>query len=241
MLFIDEQNYPYDYMRQTGKPWATFGLVADGFFTSMEEIGHSAVIEGFDNIQPGDIKYRDLNNDGVIDEFDRAVIGNDKPLQYFGLDFGFNWKGFEFSMNWQGVYNRDIYINDRNLVEGFQKIGQSYGQGYELLMGRWTPETAETAILPRLSAGGNDYNMGGLYGSSFWMKNGNFLRMKNLYIGYTLPQTFCRNFLAGVRPKIFVNVQNLCTISACDWVDPEVSFTSYPLQRTWSMGINLKF
>ena len=241
VLFIDEQNYPYDYMRQTGKPWATFGLVADGFFTSMEEIGHSAVIEGFDNIQPGDIKYRDLNNDGVIDEFDRAVIGNEKPLQYFGLDLGFNWKGFEFSMNWQGVYNRDIYINDRNLVEGFQKIGQSYGQGYELLMGRWTPETAETAILPRLSAGGNDYNMGGLYGSSFWMKNGNFLRMKNLYIGYTLPQTFCRNFLAGVRPKIFVNVQNLCTISACDWVDPEVSFTSYPLQRTWSMGINLKF
>lgn len=242
VLFMDEQNYPYDYMLQTGHAaGARYGLVADGFFSSMDEIEHSAVIAGFDNIQPGDIKYRDLNNDGVIDEFDRTIIGNDKPLQYFGLDFGFNWKGFEFSMNWQGVYNRDIYIDDRNLIEGFQKFGQSYGQGYELLMGRWTPETADQAILPRLSAGGNDYNMGGMYGSSFWVKNGNFLRMKNLYVGYTLPQSFCRNFLAGVRPKIFVNVQNLCTISACDWVDPEVSFTSYPLQRTWSMGINLKF
>ncbi len=242
ILFMDEQNQPYDWMRQTGhSAGAMFGLVADGFFTSREEIKHSAVIEGFENIQPGDIKYKDLNNDGVIDEFDRTVIAGDKPLQYFGIDLGFDWKGFEFSMNWQGVYNRDIYVNDRNLVEGFQKIGQSYGQAYELTMGRWTPETADTAILPRLSAGGNDYNMGGLYNSSFWVKNGNFLRMKDLYVAYTLPQTFCRNFLGGVRPKIFVNVQNLCTISACDWVDPEVSFTSYPLQRLWSMGINLKF
>ncbi len=242
VLYMDEQNQPYDYMCVTGQPvGATFGLIADGYFTSVEEIKNSAVIEGYDNIQPGDIKYRDLNGDGVIDEFDRTVIGNDKPLQYFGLDFGFNWKGFEFSMDWQGVYNRDIYVNDRNLVEGFQKYGQSYGQGYELLIGRWTPETADSAILPRLSAGGNDYNMGADYGSSFWMKNGNFIRCKNLYVAYTLPQTFCRNFLAGVRPKFFVNVQNLCTISACDWVDPEVSFTSYPLQRTWSFGINLKF
>lgn len=242
VLYMDEQKQPYTWMEQTGQPvGAMYGLVADGFFTSMDEIRNSAVIEGYENIQPGDIKYRDLNEDGVIDEFDRTVIAKDKPLQYFGLDFGFDWKGFEFSMNWQGVYNRDIYVNDRNLVEGFQKIGQSYGQAYELVMGRWTPETKDTAILPRLSAGGNDYNMGGLYNSSFWVKNGNFLRMKDLYVAYTLPQTFCRNFLGGVRPKIFVNVQNLCTISACDWVDPEVSFTSYPLQRTWSMGINLKF
>ena len=169
------------------------------------------------------------------------VIGGYTPLQYCGLDFGFDWKGFEFSMNFQGVYNRDLYISDRNLIEGFQTYGQSYGQGYDLLIGRWTPETADRAILPRLSAGGNNYNMGGDYGTSFWMKNGNFIRCKNLYIGYTLPQTFCRNYLAGVRPKFFANVQNLFTISGCDWVDPEVSYTSYPIQRTWSMGINLKF
>ena len=105
-------------------------------------------------------------------------------------------------------------------------------------MGRWTPETADTAVLPRLSASDNSYNN---QPSSFWLKNGNFLRMKNLYVSYTLPQTFCRNFLGGVRPKFFVNVQNLCTISTCNWVDPEVNFTSYPIQRMWSMGVNLKF
>ncbi|MDE6449409.1 MAG: SusC/RagA family TonB-linked outer membrane protein [Muribaculaceae bacterium] len=242
VLFMDEQNQPYDYLRHTGNaPGAYYGLIADGFFTSMEEIATSAVISGYDNIQPGDIKYRDLNGDHVIDEFDVTVIGNNKPLQYFGLDLGFEYKGFEFSTNWQGVYNRDIYVSDDNLRQGFQTYGQSYGQGYSLLVGRWTPETADTAILPRLSAGGNKYNKGGDWNSSFWVKNGNFIRCRNLYLGYTLPQTFCRNYLGGVRPKIFVNVQNLCTLSGYSWDDPEVSFTSYPLQRTWSVGLNLKF
>jgi TonB-linked SusC/RagA family outer membrane protein len=242
VLFKDEQQQAYDYMVETGHSvGAMYGLIADGFFTSTEEIANSAVIEGYDNIQPGDVKYRDLNGDGVIDEFDRTVIAGDKPLHYFGLDLGCNWKGFEFSMNWQGYYNRDMYISDNTLTEGFQTQGNYYGQAYELLLGRWTPETADTAILPRLSTGGNNYNRGGGYNSSFWVKNGNFIRMKDLYVGYTLPQTFCRNFLGGVRPKLFVNVQNLCTISACNWRDPEVSFTSYPLQRTWSMGVNIKF
>ena len=242
VLFMDEQNQPYDYLWHTGNaPGAFYGLVADGFFSSMEEIENSAVIAGYEDIQPGDIKYRDLNGDKVIDEFDVTVIGNNKPMQYFGLDLGFEYKGFEFSTNWQGVYNRDIYVSDDNLRQGFQTYGQTYGQGYQLLLGRWTPETADTAILPRLSAGGNKYNMGGDYNSSFWVKNGNFIRCRNLYLGYSLPQTFCRNYLGGVRPKIFVNVQNLCTISGYSWDDPEISFTSYPLQRTWSVGVNIKF
>lgn len=242
ILFMDEQNQPYDYLWHTGNATgAYYGLVADGFFRTTDEIEHSAVIAGYDDIQPGDIKYRDLNNDGVIDEFDVTVIGNNKPLQYFGLDLGFEYKGFEFSTNWQGVYNRDIYVNDDNLRQGFQTYGQTYGQGYQLLMGRWTPETVDTAILPRLSTGGNKYNMGGDWNSSFWVKNGNFIRCRNLYLGYTLPQTFCRNYLGGVRPKLFVNVQNLCTLSGYSWDDPEVSFTSYPLQRTWSVGLNIKF
>lgn len=243
ILFMDEQNQPYDYLWHTGNSTgAMYGLIADGFFNSVDEIASSAILTGYEgDVQPGDIKYRDLNNDGVIDEFDVTVIGSNKPLQYFGLDLGFSWKNFELSTTWQGVYNRDIYVSDDNLRQGFLTIGQSYGQGYELLTGRWTPETADTAILPRLSTGGNQYNMGGSYSSSFWVKNGNFIRCRNLYLGYTLPQTFCRNYLAGVRPKVFVNVQNLCTISGYSWDDPEVSFTSYPLQRTWSVGVNIKF
>lgn len=243
VLFMDEQNQPYDYLRHTGNSaGAIYGLLADGFFNSVDEIKESAIISGYeDDIQPGDIKYRDLNNDGVIDEFDVTVIGSNKPLQYFGLDLGFSWKGFEVSTNWQGVYNRDIYVNDDTLTQGFLSYGTSFTQGYELLLSRWTPETASTALLPRLSTGGNQYNKGGGYNSSFWVKNGNFIRCRNLYLAYTLPQTFCRNYLAGIRPKFFVNVQNLCTLSGYSWDDPEVSFTSYPLQRTWSFGVNIQF
>ncbi|MDE6528032.1 MAG: SusC/RagA family TonB-linked outer membrane protein [Muribaculaceae bacterium] len=239
LLYFDEQEREYEWMVRTGRHGGVrYGYICDGFYTSREEIEKSPVIAGYDNIQPGDLKYRDLNGDGVINEFDETVIGGEKPFQYYGIDFGFNWKDFEFSMNWQGTYNREIYVMNSTLTNGFGRIGQTYGQAYDLILGRWTPETAETAYLPRLTSGDNDYN-GKV--SSFWLKNGNFLRCKNLYVGYTLPQTFCRNFLGGVRPKIFVNVQNLCTISAYDWDDPEVSFTSYPIQRMWSMGINLKF
>lgn len=242
MLYMDEQKVAEDYLRQTGQPvGAIWGLVAEGFFTSEEEISKSPVIEGFDNIQPGDIKYKDLNGDKVINEFDRTIVGGEKPLSYFGLDLGFEWKGLEFSMFWQGAFNRDIVLSDWTLLEGFQTINQSYGQAYKNMLNRWTPETASTATFPRLSAGGNKYNQGNGWGSSFWVRSGNFIRLKNLSLGYNLPDVFCRNYLGGVRIKVFVNGQNLLTKSACDLVDPEVSFTNYPLQRCISTGINVRF
>lgn len=239
ILFMDEQNQPYDYLRQTGRAGnAMFGYICDGFFSSDEEIANSPVIKGYSNIRPGDLKYRDLNKDGVIDDFDRCVIGGDKPTSYFGLEYGFNWKGLEFSMLWQGVYNREFILSDWNLLEGFQQYGQHYTQAYDIVLNRWTPETAQTALLPRLSAGGNSYNH---YASTFWLKDGDFIRLRNVEVGYTLPESFCNNHLGGLRPKVFVSAQNMLTFAGCDWVDPEVRFTSYPLQRTWSMGVNLKF
>lgn len=242
LLFMDEQNVPYSYMQQTGHhPNAMLGLVADGFLTAEDIANGYPVIAGFNNIQPGDVKYKDLNNDGVIDQYDRTIIANDKPLGYFGLDLGFEWKGLEFSMFWQGAYNRDLYLSNRTLTEGFQSKNQMYGQAYENLLKRWTPETAETATYPRLTAGGNNYNQGNGWNSSMWVRSGNYVRLKNISIGYNLPELFCKNYLGGVRVKIFVNAQNLLTFSACDLIDPEVTFTSSPLQKTIFTGINLKF
>lgn len=242
LLYMDEQKVPEEYLRQTGRPvGAIYGLVAEGFFTSREEIENSPVIDGFNNIQPGDIKYKDMNGDKVINEFDRTVIGGDKPYSYFGIDLGFEWKGLEFSMFWQGAYNRELMLNDWTLLEGFQSSNQQYGQAYENMLDRWTPETAETATLPRLTAGGNKYNQGNGWNSSFWLRSGNFIRLKNISLGYNLPDSFCRNYLGGTRVKIFVNGQNLLTKSACDLVDPEVGFTSYPIQRCISTGINVRF
>ena len=242
LLYMDEQKVPEEYLRQTGRPvGAIYGLVAEGFFTSREEIENSPVIDGFNNIQPGDIKYKDMNGDKVINEFDRTVIGGDKPYSYFGIDLGFEWKGLEFSMFWQGAYNRELMLNDWTLLEGFQSSNQQYGQAYENMLDRWTPETAETATLPRLTAGGSKYNQGNGWNSSFWLRSGNFIRLKNISLGYNFPDSFCRNYLGGTRVKIFVNGQNLLTKSACDLVDPEVGFTSYPIQRCISTGINVRF
>lgn len=242
LVYKDEQAVPYDYLRETGSPiGAIRGLVAEGLFQSKEEIATSPVIEGHENIQPGDVKYKDQNGDGVINEFDKVIIGGTKPLSYFGIDVGFEWRGLEFSMLWQGVYNKDVLLGDWTLLQGFQTQGQVYGQAYENLLARWTPETAQTATFPRLSAGGNSYNQGGGYGSSFWLRSGNYIRLKNISIGYNLPESFCRHYLGGARIKFFVNGQNLFTKAACDLVDPEVSFTNYPLQRCISTGINVKF
>lgn len=242
LLFMDEQDVEYDYQRQTGRPLGTvYGLIADGFLTAEDLANDCPVISGYNNIQPGDVKYVDLNDDGVIDEFDRTVIGGDKALQYFGIDLGFEWKGLEFSMFWQGCYNRDMYLSDRTLIEGFQASGSSYGQAYENIIDRWTPETATTAKYPRLSAGGNNYNYGNGWNSSMWMVSGNYIRLKNISLAYRLPETFCNNFLGGVNVKVFVNAQNLVTFSACDLVDPEVSFTSSPLQKCIFTGVTLDF
>lgn len=241
-LFMDEQYVPYDYLKMTGQPTgAIYGLVATGFLTAKDIADGYPVMNGFNNIQAGDVKYKDMNGDGEINEFDRTVIGGDKPTCYFGIDLGFEWKGLEVTALIQGAYNRDLYNSDRTLLEGFQVIGQSYGQAYTNLLNRWTPETAETATYPRLTAGGNMYNYGNNWNSSLFVQNGNYIRLKNATVSYKLPENFCRNYLGGLCVKIFVQGQNLLTWSRTRLQDPEVTFTSYPLQRTITTGINLNF
>ena len=241
-LFMDEQYVPYDYLKMTGQPTgAIYGLVATGFLTAKDIADGYPVMNGFNNIQAGDVKYKDMNGDGEINEFDRTVIGGDKPTCYFGIDLGFEWKGLEVTALIQGAYNRDLYNSDRTLLEGFQVIGQSYGHAYTNLLNRWTPETAETATYPRLTAGGNMYNYGNNWNSSLFVQNGNYIRLKNATVSYKLPENFCRNYLGGLRVKIFVQGQNLLTWSRTRLQDPEVTFTSYPLQRTITTGINLNF
>lgn len=241
-LFMDEQYVPYDYLKMTGQPTGTiYGLVATGFLTAKDIADGYPVMNGFNNIQAGDVKYKDMNGDGEINEFNRTVIGGDKPTCYFGIDLGFEWKGLEVTALIQGAYNRDLYNSDRTLLEGFQVIGQSYGQAYTNLLNRWTPETAETATYPRLTAGGNMYNYGNNWNSSLFVQNGNYIRLKNATVSYKLPENFCRNYLGGLRVKIFVQGQNLLTWSRTRLQDPEVTFTSYPLQRTITTGINLNF
>lgn len=237
-IFMDEQRREYEWNKRTGQPVnIRFGYIADGFFQSAEEAAGSATIAGYKPI-PGDIRYKDLNGDGDINQFDEAPIGTYKPRIYYGATFGFSWKGIEASALLQGVANRVNYVDNFQTEGGFQFLNFTYGQAYEQITGRWTPETAATATYPRLTAdANNNYNK---MSSSFWMRNGNYFRLKNLSIAYNLPYGWTRRVKVG-SIKVFANAQNLFTHAAYDFVDPEVGVGAYPIQRVLNTGINVKF
>jgi TonB-linked SusC/RagA family outer membrane protein len=238
VLFMDEQRRDHAWNKRTGMPVGMrFGYIADGFFQSAEEAAGSATITGY-KPQPGDIKYKDLNGDGVINQFDEAPIGTLKPRIYYGISAGLSWKGFEVSALLQGVANRTNYVANFATESGFQFVNFTYGQAYEQITGRWTPETAATATYPRLTADANhNYNKAS---SSFWMRDGSYFRLKNLNIAYNLPYQWMRRLRLG-NVKVFANAQNLFTHAAYDFVDPEVGVGAYPIQRVLNTGINIKF
>lgn len=235
--FMDEVIRPYDWMKRTGLPVGqAFGMVADGFFNNQAEIDNSAKVDGYKAV-PGDIRYKDLNGDGVINVFDEQAIGNTKPLVLYGLTAGFNYKGFEFSMVWNAITNRNVYVMGPGTYE-FQSVGiGGYGQAFNHHLDRWTPETAATATYPRLTVGTNINNQ---RASSFWLKNGSYLRLKNAELAYSLPQRWI-SCVKIDRARIFVNGTNLLTFTGLDRVDPEVVAWDYPNQRVFNLGINLQF
>lgn len=236
VLNIDEVYRQYDWMMRTGKMVGQrFGYIADGLFQTQAEINSSATTVGY-TPQPGDIKYKDLNNDKVIDQFDIAPIGDQKPLFFFGTTLGIQWKGLDFSALVQGVRNREIYVGGASLWP-FQASG--FGQAYQDNLNRWTPTTSATATYPRLNIGNNSNNHAT---SSYWLVSGNYVRLKQLEIGYSMPATLIKK--SGLQSaRIFASGYNLLTASSdrLGGRDPEVnSAFNYPLQRLFNFGINIK-
>ena len=237
ILNMNEVNYPYSWMQRTGKPVdQQFGYVAEGLFQSQDEINNSAKIIGY-TPQPGDIKYKDLNSDGRIDQYDVTAIGKTKPRFFYGISLGFSVKRFDVSALLQGVENRNINFNSATNYWAFQNSG--IGQAYEHHLNRWTPENAANAAYPRLSYGANVNND---VVSSYWTRNGDYLRLKSAEIGYSLPEGLIRKVhLSTVR--VFANGYNLFTVasSGLDGRDPESYYGDYPLQRVINLGLNIKF
>ncbi|WP_158826890.1 SusC/RagA family TonB-linked outer membrane protein [Mucilaginibacter lacusdianchii] len=235
-VFKDEPANPYPWTRYTGQRTdVIFGYKALGFFQNAQEAAASATTLGY-TPQAGDVKYADLNNDGVINQFDQTPIGNTKPLIFYGTTLGFNYKGFSLSVILQGVKNHDILFNNA-LANGFSDFsGLTYsGQGYDLLNARWTPETATTATQPRLSLG----NPNNTAWSSLYIRSGNYFRLKNAEVGYNLPSQWVRRLrISGVR--LFANGENLLTLYGYKGVDPEVYGVAYPIQRVFNAGVNIK-
>jgi TonB-linked SusC/RagA family outer membrane protein len=230
VLFSDEIQEKYDWNKRTGeRVGMQFGYVAEGLIQTEQEAENSPHIAGY-TLQPGDIKYKDLNGDGTINQYDQKTIGEQKPLLYYGVNAGISFKGFDASILLQGVANRSYLLDDYSFGSGSQ-------QAYTYIVGRWTPETAATATYPRLTPG---ININNDVTSTLWMKSGNYFRIKNAEIGYTLPYRFTNHMkISSVR--FFVNGLNLYTHAAFDRVDPEVYGQVYPIQRVVNVGVNVKY
>lgn len=233
VIYTNEPNYKYNWLSHTGQPVGQlFGYVADGLFQSQADISsHASQGSG---IVPGDIKYKDLNKDGVIDGNDQAAIGSTKPLVYYGLNTGFSYKGFDIKVLFQGVANDNLQLTG-NGYWGFLSNGTS--QAYTQQLNRWTPATAATASYPRLWLGNNTNNMAA---SSYWIHSGNYLRIKNIEIGYFLPASLIKK--AGLsETRFFLNATNLVTFTSLKNTDPEDYTGAYPIMKIINAGITVKF
>ena len=247
----DEENNVYPYQNQHGyRINQVRGLIALGLFKDYDDIRNSPT-QTFGPVQPGDIKYKDVNGDGIIDGGDECAIGaTSRPNLIYGLGISVAWKGFDFNLHFQGAGKCTSLIYGKN-VYAFSE-GQ-WGNIFKgLLDNRWVDsETAQmlgiqpnedvNASYPRLSYNGNNNNH---RASTFWLRDGRYLRLKNLDIGYTLPKTLVNKaHLQNVR--FFVQATNLFFLSKdFDTWDPESlpdqpRGEDYPITKAVTLGMQV--
>ena len=238
ILERDEENAYYKYQLQRGyRVNQARGLVALGLFEDYDEIRESPT-QNFGSYQPGDIKYKDVNGDGIVDGGDVVAIGaTEKPNLIYGVGLSARWKQFDFNIHFQGA-GKSSYCIQGPSVYAFSEneIGNAL---IDLLKDRWTEENPNpNASYPRLSYGGNSNNY---RASSFWLRNGSYLRLKTLEIGYNLPQKWV-NKIYSKNIRVFFIGTNLLTFSDFKLWDPEMGSTTgthYPLTKSFSFGFNI--
>lgn len=207
-----------------------YGYEAVGFFQSADEVaGHASQ---FGTVAPGDIKYKDLNNDGMINEDDQHVIGSPIPRYTFGARFTVDYRAFDFSLFLQGVGKADGYLYGQG-IQPFYTGGTVHEQHKD----RWTPENTD-AVYPRLAW--NQTN--NIQNSTFWMRNAAYLRGQNVQIGYTFSDKLIRNIRSM---RIYVGGRNLFTIDDFyEGYDPEAPVSNggwYPQMKVYTVGLNVNF
>jgi TonB-linked SusC/RagA family outer membrane protein len=247
--FQDEVARTYSYQNRTGqRSNQYFGLVADGLFNTWEEVNDASrpVYEYQNNkIQPGDIRYVDVNGDGKINNDDMVPVGySDFPEKVFGFSFGGNFKGFDFSVLFQGAANVSIAYT-RNYVMPFLE-GRN---APDYMVESWSQERLEKGLpinFPRFNQGYN-INPANHAASSFWTQDASYVRLKNAEIGYSIPENLLKR--VGINYlRLYVNANNLLTWdNMLPGVDPEsaaasrTNYDPYPVTRTINMGFNVKF
>ncbi|HEY0670036.1 MAG TPA: TonB-dependent receptor [Sphingobacteriaceae bacterium] len=228
------QEYPWMYT--TGNPVnSRMGYVFDRFFTEQDDIS-SLPDQSLLGVQrPGDLKYKDLNNDGVINENDITRIGDAKiPEVNFGANLGLAFKGFDLSVLFQGTANSTTY----NSGNAYWEFVNRTGNASEHHLNRWTPGSGQSAGYPRLTLS----NTNNFVANSYWVQDNSFVRLKFMELGYSLPANLVSKVkMTGAR--IFINGNNVFLWDDVNQKDPETqdSGIGYPLQRTFSLGLSAKF
>lgn len=224
----DEPIYPYVWKTETGKPLSrSTGYIAEGLFSSQEEIDNSPTQNLGSTVRPGDIKYRDVNGDGKIDASDQVMIspyGNTPRIQY-GLGLNVTYKKFDFGVFFNGSAKRSI------MISGVTPFGQSDYNVMQFIADDYWSESNPNpnAAYPRLGITSSQ-TANNTVASTYWMRNGNFIRFKTLELGYT--------FAFG---RVYVTGDNLAVFSPFKLWDPELAWNAYPLQRTFNVGFQLNF
>lgn len=234
LVYYSEAPQLYEYLYQKGHPVnQPFGYEAIGLFKDQDDIDSSPVQSFSQDLQPGDIKYKDLNDDGVIDQLDMHAIGKTEiPEINLALHASFEYKGFDLSILFHGELGRTVYL-EGGQYEAFQNDGKIGA----IALGRWTNTTANTATYPRLSADNNQNNFG-VY-SSYWQRNGNYLKLRGVEFGYSLPAKLISK-LSLSNARVFAKGTNLFSLDHLKYSDPEI-MDGYPALSTVSIGCKIKF
>lgn len=220
-----------------------YGYICEGIFRTQEDIDSHAT-QKYGNAL-GDLKYRDLDKDGKVDENDRTVIGKSTPDYVLGLNLNATYKHFDFSILFQSLLGYEVWSQDNWDTSNVGR-GRSYRSKW---LGRWTPDNID-AKLPRLTA---DYQANTL-ASDFWLQNANYLRLKNIQIGYTMPSYPVFQQIGVEHLRLFISGENLLTFTKFDGLDPESAAISgqryeteiklannHPNARQFTFGLSLTF
>ena len=214
---------------------AQAGYIADGIFRSQEEVDNHAIQEG---AAPGRIRWRDLDGDGRITEKDQKWIYNPTPDFTYGINVYLQYKDFDFSMFWQGAQGQDVISDIKKETDLWSGLNIGFLNKGERLLNAWTPLNPDSSI-PALSR--SDLNNEKRV-SSYFVEDGSYLKLRNIQIGYVLPQRLSQK-IRMQKLRFYLSAQNLLTIKSKDYtgVDPENPNFGYPIATNVTFGLNVTF
>lgn len=232
-----------EYMRQTGRPInGYYGYKTDGIFQSQEEIDSYAKQEvagvGYDT-QIGDIKYVDVDGNGVVNSDDMTYLGyGNIPEIIYGINGSLNWKNFDFSFLMQGAAHAQVYLKGGIILPYFNQ-----GNLPQLWVNEaWTEENPSNRY-PRLAESVHNFPATDVPGVQTYLYNASYLRLKNIEVGYTFPTSWLSR-IGVTNARVYVNAQNLFTISDVPQIDPENTEQegwTYPQMKSFNFGLSLQF